>query len=447
LRRGQSLHLQITGACLMMKAIIIINGILSIVFAICYIYQYFYVLVGFRKKYDHGEAKKNHHYAAVISARNESQVLGNLIESIKNQSYPRELIDIYVIADNCTDDTADIARAAGATVFERFNTELVGKGYALNWFFNLLKESEADNKYDAFIVFDADNVLDTNFIYEMNKVYDKGYRIITSYRNSKNYGENWITAGYSLWFLREARYLNNPRMQLGTSCAISGTGFLVASDIIRKAGGWVHHLLTEDIEFTVSNILDGEKIGYCGKAVLYDEQPNKFRQSYLQRLRWAKGFYQVFKNYGWRLMKGMFRGSSSCYDILMTIMPAMLLTCLSIAINILAIPYGILTQSPDLAELMVTIGRTVLSFYALFFILGAITTITEWKQIHCHGAKKILYLFTFPIFMLTYVPIAIVALFRKVKWVPIEHSVSVTLDEICEADGDTVPEANNEMTV
>ena len=95
----------------MMKAIIIINGILSIVFAICYIYQYFYVLVGFRKKYDHGEAKKNHHYAAVISARNESQVLGNLIESIKNQSYPRELIDIYVIADNCTDDTAEITAA------------------------------------------------------------------------------------------------------------------------------------------------------------------------------------------------------------------------------------------------------------------------------------------------------------------------------------------------
>jgi len=428
----------------MMKSIILINGILSIIFSICYIYQYFYVLVGLRRKYVKGEALKNHRYAVVISARNECQVLKNLIDSIRNQTYPEELIDVYVIADNCTDDTADIARSAGATVFERFNTELVGKGYALNWFFNLLKESGADSHYDAFIVFDADNVLDTNFIYEMNKVYDKGYRIITSYRNSKNYGENWITAGYSLWFLREARYLNNARMQLGASCAISGTGFLVSAELIREAGGWVHHLLTEDIEFTVSNILDGEKIGYCGKAVLYDEQPNKLRQSYLQRLRWAKGFYQVFKNYGWRLIKGIFKGNYSCYDILMTIMPAMLLTCISIAVNVLALPYGIITRSPDLLPLLKTLFGTFLSFYALFFALGAVTTITEWKQIHCHSMKKILYLFTFPLFMLTYVPIAIIALFRKVKWEPIEHSVSVTLDEIYEEGEDTsIPKEEN----
>lgn len=113
----------------------------------------------------------------------------------------------------------------------------------------------------------------------MNKVFSNGYRIITSYRNSKNFGSNWISSGYSLWFLREAKFLNNARMQLGTSCAISGTGFLISADIIRKNGGWIHHLLTEDIEFTVDSVIHGETIGYCANAILYDEQPTLFRQS------------------------------------------------------------------------------------------------------------------------------------------------------------------------
>lgn len=414
-----------------MKAIIFLNFIISVVFTLCYAYQFFYIFVGLLKKPQVFTSKQQHRFAAVISARNESGVIGNLIRSIRSQRYPSELVDIFVIADNCTDNTADIAREAGAIVYERFNKEQVGKGYALDWLFNIIKDEHADKNYEAYIIFDADNVLDPNYISEMNKVFDNGYRIITSYRNSKNFDGNWITAGYSIWFLREARYLNNARMQLGTSCAVSGTGFLVSADVIRENGGWIHHLLTEDIEFTTDSIIKGEKIGYCANAVLYDEQPTQFSQSYTQRLRWAKGFYQVFKNYGSKLLKGIFKGNFSCFDMLMTIMPAMLLTLLSIAVNIVAIPVGIITDSPDLPILIKTLLQTIGNFYGMFLLLGAITVITEWKQIHCSKGKKILYLFSFPMFMLTYVPIAIVALFRKIEWKPINHSVSKTLTEIC----------------
>ena len=119
----------------------------------------------------------------------------------------------------------------------------------------------------------------------MNKVFDSGYKVVTSYRNSKNYDTNWITAGYSLQFIREAKYLNNPRMMIKTSCAVSGTGYLVDSSIIKKNHGWKCNLLTEDIEFTVTNILDGEKVGYCEDAMFYDEQPTTFKQSWNQRMR------------------------------------------------------------------------------------------------------------------------------------------------------------------
>ena len=413
-----------------MQTIIYLNYIISFVFTLCYAYQFFYIFVGLLKKPKEFEAKEDHRYAVVISARNERAVVGQLVESIKAQNYPEELVDVFVIADNCTDDTAQVARDAGALVYERTNTELVGKGYALDWMFKIIQTEYADKNYEAYMIFDADNLLDANYIMEMNKVFDQGYRIITSYRNSKNFGSNWISSGHSLWFLREAKFLNNARMMLNTSCAISGTGFLVSADVIKKNGGWIHHLLTEDIEFTIDSVIHGETIGYCANAILYDEQPTKFSQSYTQRLRWAKGFYQVFANYGGKLFRGIFKGSFGCFDMLMTISPAMLLTLISIFVNAVAIPVGFLTHDPNAAGLLWALLQTVVNFYGLFFILGTITTITEWNQIHCNKGKRIWNLFTFPFFMLSYIPIAVIALFKKVEWKPINHSVATTVEEI-----------------
>ena len=88
----------------------------------------------------------------------------------------------------------------------------------------------------VYFVFDADNVLDRNYIFEMNKTFSNGYDIITSYRNSKNYGDNWITAGYALWFLWESEFLNRGRMLLGNSCAVSGTGFYLAVELLKNMG-------------------------------------------------------------------------------------------------------------------------------------------------------------------------------------------------------------------
>ena len=138
--------------------------------------------------------------------------------------------------------------------------------------------------------------------------------------------------------------------------------------------------------------------------------------------------------YGKKLVKGIFKKNFACYDMLMTLMPAMLLTLISVSVNILAIPFGIISRSSELLALMRVLGQTLLSFYTIFFILGLVTTITEWKNIYCGKSHKILYVFTFPLFMMTYVPISIIALFKKVKWSPIEHSVNVSVSDICNGD-------------
>lgn len=408
-----------------MNIIYAIESRLWIVFTICYSYQIFYMVYMLLFKRSLSERFINrdpvmHKIAVVISARNESAVIGQLIESIHAQTYPAELIRIYVCADNCTDDTAEVARAAGATVFERQNRNLVGKGYALDYMFKKILSSDDDS--DAFIVFDADNLIDREYITEMNKTFGLGFEAITSYRNSKNYGTNWISAGYSLWFLREAKYLNNARLELNTSCAISGTGFLLSRKLVEENGGWKHHLLTEDVEFSVDSVIQGKKIGYCSTAMLYDEQPITFRQSWRQRMRWSRGYLQVLRRYGLKLCGGMFKGSFSCYDMSMNILPAFVFSVLSCVTNVTLITMQLFEGANGAA--LLSLLQMLSSMYLTLFLIGAITTATQWKKIHTAAWKKILYAFTFPVFMFTYVPISIAAIFTKVQWKPIQHSIT-----------------------
>jgi len=409
----------------MVQLVKVLNFTIFVIFFCCYAYQFGYVIVRMFKKMPVREAKAQHKYAVLIAARNESMVIGELLDSIRAQNYPQELIDIFLVADNCTDNTAEVARLHGATVFERNNLSRVGKGYALNYAFRQLKNTCGIEAYEGYIVFDADNILHPDYIKEINAVFDSGYRVVTSYRNSKNFGYNWISAGYALWFLRESKYLNGARMICNTSCAISGTGFLVSSEIIKNDGGWKYSLMTEDIEFTIAKVIDGEVIGYAERAVLYDEQPVKFMPSWHQRMRWTKGFYQVMYNYGLKLFRGCFskKGGFKCFDMLATIAPATLLTMAMMVINITSICFGVSIEDDDLVRTaLLEIWFCIRNVYLSLFFFGFITIITEWRQIYCSARKKVLYLFTFPVFMFTYVPIAIAAVFRKVTWKPIQHT-------------------------
>ena len=408
------------------------NLLLAVLMTLIYFYQLAYLAVGFvrRRRWNIPQARVQHRYAAVICARNEAGVIQNLIRSLKQQNYPEELLDIYVVADNCTDSTARVARRAGAIVYERFDQARKGKGYAMDYLFRTLAR-EGKDRYDGYLIFDADNLVDPEFTAEMNRVFDTGkYDAVTCYRNSSNFGDNWISAGYGIWFLREARFLNFPRMLIGSSCHVSGTGFLVSAGVIRENGGWPYHLLTEDIEFSVDCAVRGRRIGYCEKAVVYDEQPVTFQQSWDQRMRWSKGFYQVNAKYGISLARGIVkergRSSLSCYDMLATVAPGMLLTLAMLVFNTvlcliwLAAPTYLVPRVLGVA--VGFIASTVASFYLFLLLYGLLTVLCEWKNIHIPAWKKLLYTLTFPLFMFTYIPISLAALLKKVEWTPIYHS-------------------------
>ena len=417
-----------------------VNALISALFFICYAYQFFYIPVVLAKRQRPLPCPPSpHRYAVLIAARNEAAVIGGLLDSLKRQTYNPALLTVFVAADNCTDGTAAIARQHGAVVYERFNHINVGKGYALDF---LTQHIRADypQGFDGYFVFDADNLLEPDYIEKMNAVFSGGYEIVTSYRNSKNFGGNWISAGYALWFLRESRYLNGARTRLGSSAAVGGTGFLFSQRILNESHGWRFYLLTEDIEFSANSILEGIRIAYTPTAVLYDEQPVTFRDSWNQRFRWAKGFYQVFWHYGARLAKGVFtnpKGSRfACYDMLMTIAPGMLLTIVSVVFNAIIIVLaatGAMSTGVMIASSISSIFFCLFNYVMFMFLFGVLTTFVEWDSIHAPTRKKVLYMFTFPFFMLTYVPIALVALVKKCQWKPIKHSISVDVEEFSEA--------------
>lgn len=407
------------------------TDVIFVVMTVAYLYQFFYIIYSiFKYKVPvMPEAKKLHRYAVFISARNERNVIGELLDSLTNQDYPRDKYDIYVTADNCTDDTAQVARDHGAYAFERFNDEKKGKGYALNEMYHQVIALKGQGYYEAVVVFDADNIVDAQFLREMNKTFDTGkYDALTTYRNSKNFGQNWLTAAYSLWFMHEARHLNYARMMLGAQCMISGTGFVVSTKLMDINEGWPYYLLTEDIQFSVASTLQGFHIGYCDTAILYDEQPATWKQAWRQRLRWAKGFYQIDGRYLGPLASGVVKGKNrrlAFYDILMTALPSSLLT---VALIILALwvlvsssvmPYyvAIVFQNEMLWYLIKLIGGSWIGLTLMAFV----TTVQEWKRIPATKVEKLGACLLFPVYLLSYIPISIVAIFKKVEWTPIQH--------------------------
>lgn len=412
-----------------MKTLTYINLALAAVMGLCCCYQLFYVLVRLWGRGRKFQARRLCRYAVLIAARNESAVIGQLIDSIKAQNYPAALVDIFVVADNCTDNTAQVAESRGAIVYQRQNKAQVGKGYALDFLLEKIENNHSEEHYEGFFVFDADNLLDPDYIAEMNKVFSAGCPVVTGYRNAKNFGDNWITAGYGTYFLRESEFLNRPRDFLGTSCAVSGTGFLFSAEVLEKMGGWNYFALTEDLEFTLDLICRGEKIAYCHAAVLYDEQPTGFRQSVEQRARWMRGFLQILARRGGSMMRTMFSGGFGCYDVVMNSMSGLLMG-ISFIMNMIMFAVGVLSPTLETGPVILAALGGLAGAYVMLYFTGLIVLVTEWKRIPCSSRRKVLFSFTYPFFMASFLVSLMIAMSGSVEWKPIRHTVAVTIGEL-----------------
>ncbi len=412
----------------------VLNLLVTTTFTLLNAYTFIYIVLGIFKTRRFVKSQKQYHYAFIIPARNEEGVLGRLIESIHQQKYPQELITIFVVADNCDDQTAKVARDLGAIVYERFDKLHQTKGYAMQFLFKQIARDFPDGAFDGYFVFDADNILKSDYIQHMNDAFASGEKIITSFRNSKNIDTNLLSAMNSMHFLRTNRFAHRPRSYLHLSTIIQGTGFLFAHEMIKD--GWNYVDLTEDRSFSVDALLKGYRITYCDDAEFYDEQPTTFKMIIRQRKRWAKGHLMITSRVFKPLVQSMFKQRSfASYDMLIINIPLVLIMFL----------WGLLIFILNVINLLVGDGGFWLPFLQLLktiFVSGLITWmilslqaiyifIVERKRLKkLSFFRKVLIILTWPLFDILDVPTKIMALFSSGKWKPIPHNDKSGLKEI-----------------
>ncbi len=372
--------------------------------------------------------KKDHRFMAIIPAHNEEAVVGNLIESLKNQDYPKDLYDIFVIADNCTDHTAQIAKDTGAIVYERFDNTKKTKGYALQWF--LKQKIEEDAPYDALLIFDSDNIVDKNFIKAMNKKLCQGEDVVQGYRDIKNPTDSWVTAGYAIFYWTMHRFYHLARYNLGLSPLLNGTGFMVKFDVI-KPNGWDTETLTEDIEFSLKRIIQGRKLGWATDAIVYDEQPVGFKQSWKQRTRWSVGHIQCIEKYTKSLALAVKEHKTLMnVDGLLYILgsiPMFVITLILLVLNtVMYLGNGMTT-----ADLIMNYLRYLIPT----FIFPILTGVLILKLDHRPIKPMIRGLLCYPLFLGSWLLINFKCLFKRdTSWEKIDHVRDIKIQEVGEKE-------------
>jgi cellulose synthase/poly-beta-1,6-N-acetylglucosamine synthase-like glycosyltransferase len=224
-------------------------------------------------------------FAVLVPAHDEETVIGRLLSSLDGQNYPRQRFDVFVVADNCTDATARVARRAGAIVHERRDTSRRAKGHALRW---LLERVRAYDHYDAYVFFDADSVVSPGFLSSMDARLEAGSKVIQAHYRVLNAAASPVSA------MREAAFASlhyvRPlgRSALGLSCGLKGNGMCFAAASLDEHG-WSSTGLAEDVELHLGLVRAGIRVDFAPEAVVRADMPVSLRAATSQNLRWEAG--------------------------------------------------------------------------------------------------------------------------------------------------------------
>ena len=429
-----------------LNILITICSAIGIFWTVARAYEYILWIVGFFKKVEFKPTTNFHNYGICIAARNEECVIKNILESIENQDYKKDKITVFVVADNCTDSTAKIARDFGeqskkrknginVVVYEHNNKDERTKGFALRYLFDQIKADYGIKAFDGYFVFDADNVLAPDYITRMNEAFDVGSDAVISFRNSKNIFQNWISFSYAMHWLRTSLFEHRGKSVLHLSCRVQGTGFMFANHFVEN--GWNYTSLTEDRAFCTDVVVQGYRVTYCEAAKFYDEQPYKLKVSLRQRLRWSKGHLQSAAENEPKLIKNIFKFNKTsvlAYDTFFLNFPGTIESGFRrIFTWILNITIAILLHKlwGGALGILKGVGISLATYWLARVFLATITYIFYRKQIGKVGFFKLLYyIFMFPFFDYIGKWTSYVALFKKIEWKPIPHDYVVDVKKL-----------------
>jgi len=367
---------------------------------------------------------RTHRFAVLVFAKDEATVIGQLLDSLRAQDYPASAFEVFVTADNCTDATATVATAAGATVWERTEPDLIGKGHALAWFFDRFTAARAP-EFDACVVFDADNLVDPDFLAAMNRQLNAGHPVGVGYRTGKNPTSSWVSGCSTLFWLVQTRLFHLPRARRGLPItSVGGTGFMFAIDVLGGRG-WRTSSACEDIEFTLNAIADGHHVALATDAVFYDEQPLTFAQSLRQRYRWAVGSVQVLGLCGGRLVRAARADLRGKLDALLFSIGLPVAGITGIAWVLLLFGNAVLTG--DWLGLVANVAVSAVLGYVVVAAMAVLVLRLE----HARWPRQWVTVATFPLYLLSWSVLNIVVLFyRDPTWSPIPHTESLALGDV-----------------
>lgn len=354
-------------------------------------------------------------FACVIAARNEERVVGQLVESLLRQDYPRALFDVYVMPNNCTDHTALAAIRAGAAVL-RPRGDIHCKGDALHEAFETLLQKD----YDAFCVFDADNFVEEHFLSRMNDAFCAGARAAKGAMRVKNPEDGALCGCYGLYFTCFDFFFSRARMNCGLSSKLVGTGFAVHRSVLERSGGWNSVTIAEDAEFAAYLAETGERVWFVPEAVTYDEAPTEIKVSLRQRRRWSSGVMDVAQARGGQLVSGIFKaGGARALDMLLMLLQPFFQAGGFLLTSVLLLSQPRLSQALALLPLSLLAGFLAMAAFAR--ILTAIQG----------GKADYRVIFLFPLFMASWLPLNLVSLVSRTRsWQEIEHGKRANLPAI-----------------
>lgn len=407
----------------------VVRIIYYILFSITIVYALYFALSGFigiimKSKVKFKKASKYNNFAIIIAARNEAKVIGNLLESLNSLDYPKDKYKVYVVPNNCTDNTKEIALQNHAEIVD-CNIKVTSKGDVLKHTFETLK---SNSEIDAYIIFDADNVVHKNFLNKMNDCLESGFNVAQGYRDAKNPSDNWLSGSYAIFYLFQNVFFNRARMSFNASSSINGTGFMIKKSLIDEKG-FDTKSLTEDVEFTGQCALANEKIAFVEDAITYDEYPVRFVSSWKQRKRWSAGIITCMKLYSPKLFVDFIKtGNISSLDMSLVYLGP-LMQVLSFINFIILIIFKIL--GIELYDIFSYAFATGFVYFIILYLLGILieifTVLYKRKNVFSIMSGVILFL----VFTFTWIPINIICFIKKYKkWEEIKHDRSIKIEEL-----------------
>ena len=312
-------------------------------------------------------AEAGHSFAIVIPAHNEEQVIADVLRSCAALDYPADKYRVYVVADNCSDRTAEVARNCIATCLERANDQQVGKGYALQWAF----EQVLPLGHDAVVVLDADCTIAPQALRVFDRCLQDGSKVLQANYVLSNPDASAISYVARVGNILEYEYFYAPKSDLGLAVMLVGTGMVFHRSVLSDYP-WRAHSLVEDAEYTLALASHGIRVRFVANVGVFQAGAERAEQLTVQRARWAGGTLQLGKRSAIRLIaKGLLTGRALLADagwtLLIVSRPLVLLHLLLTLL--LATLLGWLSPNGLSTALLLT-GMGVLVVYAIYFGVG-----------------------------------------------------------------------------